>query len=111
MFFWKKKRKPTESQSPELKEENALTDAPESIADASEVIADTTEVIADASENMEPGIQEIEKEEAQQSEEAAQEMEEAAVSSNPNVPKRVKWKNTFKIYILDFYILEKFLGT
>ncbi|MDE5886284.1 MAG: LptF/LptG family permease [Muribaculaceae bacterium] len=33
------------------------------------------------------------------------------INANPTIPKKVKWKNPFKIYILDVYILKKFLGT
>ncbi len=43
--------------------------------------------------------------------EEAVEAEKELIQSSPIVPVRKKWKNPFRLYILDIYILKKFLGT
>lgn len=59
-------------------------------------VASTDAIISDVEKDMVAAEEEIIKEER---------------NANPTVPKKVKWKNPFKIYILDRYILKKFLGT
>lgn len=87
MIFWKKKKKPESSPA---SDEEQIEPNPAFKEESPEAIA---------------------AELAGQSENEAIKEEERIVSSNPNVPKRVRWKNPFKLYILDLYILKKFLGT
>ncbi|MDE6225997.1 MAG: LptF/LptG family permease [Muribaculaceae bacterium] len=87
MIFWKKKKKPESSHA---SDEEQIEPNPAFREESPEAVA---------------------AELAGQSENEAIKEEERIVSSNPNVPKRVRWKNPFKLYILDLYILKKFLGT
>ena len=87
MIFWKKKKKP---ESSPVSDEEQIEPNPAFKEESPEAIA---------------------AELAGQSENEAIKEEERIVSSNPNVPKRVRLKNPFNLYILDLYILKKFLGT